>query len=397
MNILYFLGKQPSASSFIANEVSEMKRRGHNIAIFALNKLNRGFEHPELDGLNIPIQYANPVKTSKLHSVLSRAIIKPRVLKRAAFIDHPKQNISHLHKANQAIRFMSDIGFEPDLVHSHFASPGRYPAAFVAASYNVPWTVTTHAYDIFAPPSSKYLTRIFNCTSCLVTISEYNKKHLQSELGVLTPIKVVRAAIRPEKFTPSKDTIPNRILTVASNVEKKGYRDGLHAIAKVSKDITDLEYRIIGWTPEDAPELIDLIKKLNLEDVVTVVGRVSDEELIFEIDKAQLFLLPSKIASNGDRDGIPVALMEAMAMKTPAVSTDISGIPELIDHEETGFLSAPGSEEQLARTIRSALSSDTATMGEKCRQKVVSDFNIKVEAEKLETVFRTAVTSTKRR
>jgi len=100
-------------------------------------------------------------------------------------------------------------------------------------------------------------------------------------------------------------------------------------------------------------------------------------------------LLPCVIAESGDRDGIPVALMEAMSMKTPPISTTVSGIPELIDHEKNGLLTEPRNPKATSEAIVSLLEDDSewSLYAEHAREKVTAEFNIEKEAEKLKSIF----------
>jgi len=121
--------------------------------------------------------------------------------------------------------------------------------------------------------------------------------------------------------------------------------------------------------------------------VPPVLGRIPNDALRREVDEAELFLLPCQIAENGDRDGIPVALMEAMAMETPPVSTKVSGIPELIEDGVTGFLAPQKNHQKVSECILKALDSDLEEIGSRSREKIQSEFNVERETEKLIDIF----------
>ena len=123
---------------------------------------------------------------------------------------------------------------------------------------------------------------------------------------------------------------------------------------------------------------------------MSILGHVSDEQLIQELDEAEVFLLPCVIASDGDRDGIPVALMEAMAMETVPVSTTVSGIPELIDHETNGLLVEPGDVAGLAKVLSKYFDtkSEVSVSQSAARQRVLEEFNIRTCTDELISVFR---------
>jgi glycosyltransferase involved in cell wall biosynthesis len=213
--------------------------------------------------------------------------------------------------------------------------------------------------------------------------------HIRNRFVDDTPIDVVRAGIRPEKFSPLGNPGRSRILTVSRFVEKKGLEYAVRAVAKVTQKIPNIEYHLIGSGPKRS-ELESLIDELDISTNVRFLDNVDDEQLLTEFDEAKCFLLPCVIAESGDRDGVPVALMEAMAMKTPPVSTTISGIPELVDDGENGLLVEPRNPEEIANALITMLQDESrwAALRDQARPKVVRDFNIVREIEKLESTFQ---------
>jgi len=127
-----------------------------------------------------------------------------------------------------------------------------------------------------------------------------------------------------------------------------------------------------------------------LENTVSILGHVTDERLIQELDEAEVFLLPCVIASDGDRDGIPVALMEAMAMETVPVSTTVSGIPELIDHETNGLLVDPGDVDELSAVLSKYFDEESGVEVSQAaaRQRVLEAFDVRKCTDELVNVFR---------
>jgi glycosyltransferase involved in cell wall biosynthesis len=252
--------------------------------------------------------------------------------------------------------------------------------------------VTAHAADLYHDPNKEQLEHIVSKADQVVTISEYNKNYIESEITDTTRINVVHAGIRPEKFEPISSTVGTRILTVSRFVEKKGLPYAIEAVSKVVDQFPDLEYHIVG-SGEMEDEIRGRIDKCDLDDTVELLGNVSDERLIAEFDEASCFLLPCIVAESGDRDGIPVALMESMAMETPPISTDVSGIPELIDHQQNGMVVEPKNIDELAEAVSTILSDPEKQrqFGEAGREKVKQEFNVEHEAAKLESVFKKTI------
>jgi len=392
MNIVYYLGQFPRLSqSFVLNEIYELEQSGHNVAVCALHNPDEDIVHEEYNELDIPIYYISTPSYSDITELFSTKALHPRILKNTLYRASPTRHAANLFRAKKCIEFLNSLEWEPDHFHSHFASLSRFGARYAADYYQVPFTITTHAFDIYREPIGGYTRTLLQRADRIVTISEYNRNYIQEQFTPNTPIDIVRAGIRPEKFDPTDETVPNRILTVSRFVEKKGLSYALEAIDIATDDLPELEYHIVG-SGELEPELVQKVERLGIGDNVSFLDNVSDQRLVTELDEARCFLLPCVVAESGDRDGIPVALMEAMAMKTPPVSTTVSGIPELIDDEQNGLLTEPRNPDATAEAVLTLLQNDTVqeAYAERAREKVKTDFNIRKEAEKLEETFRTA-------
>ena len=392
MNVLYYHGAFPKISeSFVLNEIYELEQRGHNVSVCALNRPSTNINHDEFDELDIAVNYVPRPQYHHVTELISPRILRSCVLSKTWYRSPVRVHAANLFRAKRCIEFVDSIDFDVDHVHTHFASASRFGARFVASYFQVPFTITTHAKDLYRKPVGEYTSTLLQSAQRVITISEYNERHIREEFIDDTPIDVVRAGIRPEKFVPTDETVPNRVFTVCRFVEKKGVEYALKAVKRALEAVPDLEYHLVG-SGEREDELRALTHELEIEDAVTFLSNVSDSRLLDELDRAQCFLLPCVIAESGDRDGIPVALMEAMVMKTPPVSTAVSGIPELIDHERNGLLVEPKQPQQTADALVSILTDDETreTYGERARKTVVGRFNITKEVDKLESSFEKA-------
>ena len=390
MNLVYFLSYFPKLSeSFILSEIYELERNGHNVAVCALNNPENRIVHREVGELDVPKYYIERPTYSDITELLSTKAIHPRVLGDIRHYPTVKQHAANLVRAKKCIEFIDSIEWNPDQFHSHFAYASKFAARYAADYYDVPFTITTHAGDLYEEPVGTYTKRLLGDADRIITISEYNKKHIRNRFTTETPIDVVRAGIRPEKFSPTDTTVENRVVTTARLVEIKGFPDALEAMKIVADRIPDVEYHIVG-SGELKPDLVRTVDRSGIGDNVTFLDAVSDRRLVTELDEARCFLLPCVIGNSGNRDGIPVALMEAMAMKTPPVSTAVSGIPELIDHRRNGLLTQPRTPEATAEAVLELLQNDGvhSAYAERARKKVSTEFNIETEADKLESAFR---------
>lgn len=392
MNVLYYLGTFPKLSeSFILNEIYELERRGHNVAVCALNRPDTRIAHDEFAELDIPIKYVETPGITNAPELLSAKTLHPRVLMNAGYRASPLHHAANLFRAKRCAEFVKGLDWDINHVHTHFAEISKFGARYVASYLGVPFTLTTHAYDLYREPVGSYTSALLRNADRIVTISEHNKQYMREQFVKNIPIDVVHAGIRPEKFAPTDVTVDNRILTVSRFVEKKGLLYAIEAVAKVVKHVPDLEYHIVGSGPLEG-DLRRKVDELELSGNVAFLENIDDQRLLAEFDEARCFLLPCVIAESGDRDGIPVVLMEAMAMETPPISTTVSGIPELIEHETNGLLVEPRNSDAVASAVLEMFQDDVhwSNYCPNARLKVVSDFDVTKEVESLEATFEAA-------
>ncbi|QLG63401.1 glycosyltransferase [Halorarum salinum] len=394
MNIVYYVDDFPKLSeSFILNEIYELSQLGHNVAVCALQKPECKIEHNEFDELNVPISYVKTPTYKDITQLLSKKVWNLQMFKDSFYYASPLDHAANFFRAKQCIEFVDSLKWDPEHFHSHFATISKFGALYASNYYNEPFTITTHAYDLYKEPIGTYTKQLLQQSDRIVTISEYNKRYIQDRFTSNTPIDVIHAGIRPEKFASTQSSQQNRVLTISRFVEKKGLPYALEAVEMVSDEIPELEYHIIG-SGEMEDELIRKVEQLGIGENVDFLNKVTDQRLIIELDEARCYLLPCIIPNSGDRDGIPVSLMEAMAMKTPPVSTSISGIPELVDHGQNGLLTEPENAEALADALLKLLQDEFKwnAYAESASRKITREFNIKKEVCKLENTFQATQT-----
>jgi glycosyltransferase involved in cell wall biosynthesis len=179
-------------------------------------------------------------------------------------------------------------------------------------------------------------------------------------------------------------------MSVGRLVEKKGYSDLLHALSGLKTSGHVFECRIYGDGPAHSA-LVALRDRLGLSAEVEFAGERGRDEIIKALHDAGVFLLTPIVARDGDRDGIPNVLVEAMACGVPVVTTSVGGITELVEHEVNGLLTEPGDvadiERQVARLLQNpALRHD---LGLAARRTVESRYDVDTAARELEAVFET--------
>lgn len=269
---------------------------------------------------------------------------------------------------------------EVEHIHAHFAGFPTSVAMQLAVLIKVPFSFTAHAHDIYVEQDR--LTRKIASASFVVTCTGYNEKYLRKLTSFPEKIHLVyhgvdlaRWKYRPP-FSIQLKTM--HILLIGRLVEKKGIIYLLKALMKL-KGCLPFECIIVGCG-EEFRTLYAFCKENNLTDEVIFIGWQSPDEIASRMKNADVFVLPSIIASNLDRDGLPNVLLEAMACGVPIVSTEISAIPELIKHNENGLLVPEKRADKLAEALSYLYWNDSlrACLAVKGRQTVEEKFDRKI-------------------
>lgn len=236
-------------------------------------------------------------------------------------------------------------------LHVHFAHVPAQIAMYASAMSGVPFTVMAHANDIFQ--RGLLLKRKAERARKFLTISEFNRAYLEV-LGLLPEkLAVVRCGVsfemRERQIRKSEHSV-FQIGTLGRLVEKKGVDVLIRSVAALRDKSCDIRLSIAGDGPLRL-ELEQLVQSLDLSDRVVFEGSLSHQQVAGWMQELDVFVMACKKDANGDMDGIPVVLMEAMSQSVPVVSTRLSGIPELIIHEQTGLLAQPNDVDDLIRQL----------------------------------------------
>jgi len=360
VNILYYQRCYPKLSeSWIRNEIKELRNRGHRVVVVS----HQSSEIPEAD----PADRSYDLPSASMNELtgLDATVIVDWFSSPPKIVD-PSLHVFALFFSSQAKAVVDSLPFDIDHIHGHFASRYQVAAQYLARSIDATHSVMSHAADLYVSdqkPTRRFLYR--NCDK-LFTISEYNKRFMKDEATAPVEVNVLPACFDASWFKPTEEFVECRLLTVARHVEKKGIRFALEAVAGMDRN--EIEYHIVGDGPLTA-QLKSLTQELNIGDSVSFLGRVSDDRIREEFDAAHLFVLPCVQTRNGDRDGIPIAIKEAMAMKTPPVTTTVSGIPEVVD-DDCGYLVPPRDTEALRETLAGGLNRSPEGKGTVARERI---------------------------
>lgn len=379
MKILYLLGFLPP---YVAREVEAMAARGNDISVLLPERENSSetadfWDCISKDPEGSSVSVSRKLKFRYLNCPVRELI--PSFFRSLRFFKACIRSIrdSEFRYFIIACNAVFDMNptLKPDVIHAHFADDQAHIARIISFILQIPYSVTTHATDIFVPKSRARLRRVLADAALVFTISEYNLKYLAEYDLPPGHTTVVRLGLNTDALPERKKTSgsPLIVCTASGLVQKKGVPVLIRAMHKLLEENIDCTLTVIGSDP-DSSKLQEFRKAVE-HLPVNFAGVLTTEDTLNLVSEAAVFVLPCIEASNGDRDGIPVALMEAMGIGVPCISTEISGIPELIENGVSGLLVTPGSSEELAAAMSSLLSDSAMAdkLGAEGRRKVLTN------------------------
>ncbi len=398
MKILYITTNFEAVThTFITREVEKVRQAGNKVELLALRRIDDKLKstQPECDLSGCRFIY--PVGFGAVFSSALRCLFtRPRrfvgTVKNATSgsSDSLKIRIKLIYQvmvATTQLGWFESQNFEH--IHAHFASPPTSFAMHLHFLTGVPFSFTGHGADVFRDTSA--LDKKIATSAGVVCISEYNRRHYKTLVPELPQTAIVHCGINLDKFTrrtkkECSSTIA--ILAVGRCVPKKGFGDLLKALK-------ELDTMGIEWTANIAghgPLLLDLqqtASDIGIADRLNFLGSVPQKEITRLLNVADVFILPSVPVADGDIDGIPVSLMEAMAVGCPVISTEVSGIPELISDRKSGLLVKPHDPSGLAKAIKQLRETPDLYEGvsDGGRAKVEAEFDLTSVGEQLTAFF----------
>ncbi len=393
MKVAFLISSFPTISeTFILNQIAGFIDNDIEVVIYASKNNNLKKEHADIP------KYKLKELVNYTHQSIGIINSTLELLKKLmyGFIKYPVKTVKSLNFIKYGISvfnfklFYYTIAFlnsetDFDFVIAHFG-----PNGLIAAQLKVNKVISSkvgvffHGFDL-----SNYLCNkkeniydlVFKTASIILPISNYWKKKL-IEMGCPeNKIHVHHMGINPDKFTYKKRIYNNKLnlITVARFVEKKGIRYALKALKGLKIDgYCNFKYIIVGDGPlrkkhEAYVHENGLIKK------ITFTGWASKEKVLALLEKQDILLAPSCQAKDGDMEGIPVSIMEAMAKGLIVISTKHSGIPELVTDQESGILLEERNSKQITRALKSLIENKSLweDLSLNARKKIIESFNIK--------------------
>lgn len=389
--VAYVLKVYPRFSeTFIVNEILAHEAAGVAVEIFAMRAPTEGRFHEQLARVRAPVTYLP-------HHGLRAADFWEQV-RGAAAADRgfwarlaPAQH-EEVHDVAQAMALAELLAARGIAhVHAHFASSATSVARLAARLAGVPYSFTAHAKDLYhesVDPAD--LRRKLADAAAVVTVSDYNLAYLRESFGAdAARVRRVYNGLELARFpyAPPSDR-PQRILAVGRLVEKKGFDVLVEACALLREGGRRVECLIVG-EGERRSDLAALIEARGLGRLVHLVGPQPQGEVARLVRSGAVFAAPCVVGADGNRDGMPTVLLEAMALGTPCVATDVTGIPELIEDGSSGLLVAQRDPAGLAAALARLLDDEQLRMrlAAAARRRVEADFDGARNAAALRAYF----------
>jgi len=392
----------PSLShTFIRREIVEMKERGFDIGVYATRKCSEAqllcesdvTEHAQTKSI-LPI---NPISFITVNLTL--------------FLSNPARYLSTLLVASQhrlpglkngvwsflqffEAMLLADMLKKDDVkhLHVHFGNAGANICYFAARYLQLSWSMTLHGTSCFDYPSGPLLEeKIEHCTfaNC-ISYFGLSQAFRQAKPEHWHKLFVTRCGIEPSvvnevfanKLTNKTDDTIN-LIYVGRLSPEKGVNVIIQALSEVVKTVPNIKLSIVGDGPRRA-FLENEVTQYKLNKHIEFVGAVPEREVFDRMSTCDMLVMSSFM------EGIPMVLMEAMALELPVVAPRVAGIPELVIDKENGLLFDPASAEQLAKQI-TVLAKDAqlrAALGKRGREKVLNEFSINKAVEKLSDKFK---------
>lgn len=388
--VAYIMSRFPKLTeTFVLYEALTLEGKGTRVEIYPLLREKTEVMHPEAEALVHRAHFRPFFSLEILQANLRRLARQPGAYLKA---------LADLLRANWGSKnyFLGGLGIFPKSVlfaemmerggvrhiHAHFASHPAASAFIIHRLTGIPFSFTAHGSDLHM--DRHMLREKVAEAAFVVAISRYNRNLILEECGGQHAEKVcvIHCGVDPAVFRPRRARLPEagrplRVLCTGTLHEVKGQQYLVEACRLLWERGIQVECRFIGGGP-DRPMLEELIARSGLENAVFLLGNRTRLEVAAALAETDVVVAPSVPTADGRREGIPVALMEAMACGVPVVASDISGIPELVEHEQTGLLTEPRNPEALAAALArlSGTSTLRAQLGMAGRDKVLREFDL---------------------
>jgi len=385
MRIGYVVKRFPRYSeTFVVTEVLAHEASGCEVEIFSLRPPNDTHFQDLLSRVRAPVHYVpETTRADGFWTALKEVGKLPGA--QSALLDADGEPAEDVY---QAMLLALEVRRRNlDHLHAHFATVAVTVARLAARLAGVPYTFTAHAKDIFhesVQPDD--LRRKLEDAAAVVTVSDFNLEYLRRTYGPSARrVRRLYNGLDLERFLFRQPLDrPARVVAVGRLVEKKGFPVLLDAAAALAARGVTFSVDLIGAGPLEQP-LLQRIHQLGLGERVRLLGPRPQAEIVRAVAAAAAFAAPFVVCSDGDREGLPTTLLEAMALGTPCVSTAVTGIPEVLRDGQTGLIVPENDPQALADALQRLLEDGSLRMELACeaRRLIEREFDARVNSARL--------------
>ena len=377
------------SETFILEEILGLERLGLTLRLYALGPATDAITHPAVADVRAPLVTVPSRGHAARHARLLLAAPWRYISTLAAALGRGRQGLRDFARAGWLAVQLREDGVQH--LHAHFISSPADVAQLASRLLGIPFSISAHAKDIYLS-EPKDLRRKLEAARFTVTCTEVNRRTL-AEIAPDAPVQRMYHGVDHALFHPKRRVLADGaaplIVSVGRLREKKGLDTLIDACALLRQRSQAFACEIVGYGEEQA-RLEAQIERLQLGAQVRLVGKLAREQVIERYARAAVYAQPARIAADGDRDGIPNVLLEAMAMGLPVVASRVSGIPELVEHEVNGVLVKPDDAQALADAIGRVLNQPALCADLTCRARATvterfdNDHNLRQLCELLE-------------
>ncbi len=340
------------SETFIAQELVALEESGLEFELWSLRHPTDIKTHPLHDRLKAKVRYLPEYlneEPRRVHEAMGAVTALPGfdAAAEAYARDLARDDTANRRRRwGQACVLAHETGEGLEALYSHFLHTPSSVARYAAILRGLPWSFAAHAKDIWTSPEWELREKLSEASygaTFGATCTAFGAQHLQSLADTPTRVDLVYHGLDLARFPAPperalRDTnVPLKMMSVGRLVEKKGFDTLIDALALLPKSL-DWHWTHIGGGALDK-QMRARAKSAGVENNITWRGACDQPEVIKAMREADLFVLPARIAADGDRDGLPNVLMEAASQKLPILSTPVSAIPEFIDSGVHGLLS----------------------------------------------------------
>jgi glycosyltransferase involved in cell wall biosynthesis len=399
--VMVLKGYPRISETFISNEILLLESLGFTVRIVSMRQPRESFRHASVDRIKADVvylpEYILPALGMLLYENFRTALAAPRGYFRALRLmavhfcqTRKSATIKHLLQAGLLCRRALFPG-ESAHLHAHFAHSPTSVAVYAGLISGAPVSFTGHAKDVWTQNPARLAEKIGRA-AFVVTCTRANADYLRRLSPNGTPVFVVYHGIDLSLFAGAEGAAlpapPYRMLSVARLTAKKGLDSVLDALGLLAGQGVDFIYDLVG-EGEDRAALVARASRLGIAERVRFHGALGHDRVLSLYRAAHVFVLGCRVLPNGDRDGVPNVLVEAMAMGVPVAATNVSALPELARHEETALTCPPDDAVALAENVTRLLTDPLLRQRliQTGREAVSRDFDNTANTRRLADVF----------